>query len=388
MFLSIIIPIWNDEKYLEECLDSCLNQALSGDEYEIICVDDGSTDRTPEILSEYERKHTNIHVIHAQHQGGSLGRKTGLGTAKGDYVWFVDHDDFIALDAVSTLFAFHCANPDCDSISFPYYQFFEFLTEEEKANYHKRTLKANDNDRHHNAVVWDRIFSRRFLSENGIDIRSERIQLAKEYWGKDSFPVMGTDTLFIQECNDKGMRCDAITNEPLYFYRRHWASESMNRDKKAVAAKDEQLFNHALVEIYLAAVAKEQYTKERSLSGTASQNTTINMIVKTRGVVKELVFMDRRYWKEGMRLLAEKKVFFSQRPPEYPLRFHEYLKLFSRRERMSPSKLFEYYTFTKAGARGFRFAKLWWRLREKIAFWHKLKWTYLAHRNQIRGLEG
>ena len=89
MFLSIVIPIWNDEKYLNECLDSCLNQELPRDEYEIICVDDGSTDRTPEILQDYADKYSNIRVITKQHgsQFGS-GRMIGMAAAKGDYLWF------------------------------------------------------------------------------------------------------------------------------------------------------------------------------------------------------------------------------------------------------------------------------------------------------------
>jgi len=64
MFLSIVIPIYNDEKYIRECLNSCLNQDIPHDDYEIICVDDGSTDRTPEILQKYESQYDNIHACY------------------------------------------------------------------------------------------------------------------------------------------------------------------------------------------------------------------------------------------------------------------------------------------------------------------------------------
>ena len=80
MFLSIIIPIYNDEKFLSECLDSCLDQNYPKDDYEIICVDDGSTDRTQEMLKEYENTHSNLHAFLCSH--GTLGRTTGIRYAK------------------------------------------------------------------------------------------------------------------------------------------------------------------------------------------------------------------------------------------------------------------------------------------------------------------
>ena len=64
MLLSIIVPVYNVEKYLPDCLDSLLMQDISSDEYEIICVNDGSTDSSPTILEAYAAKHANIRIIH------------------------------------------------------------------------------------------------------------------------------------------------------------------------------------------------------------------------------------------------------------------------------------------------------------------------------------
>lgn len=98
--VSVIVPVYNVEKYLARCLDSLLNQTV--DDYEIICVDDCGTDSSSEILLEYELKNPNkIQLVHNLHNIG-LGpaREEGLKIAKGDYVMFVDSDDYVKPDYV------------------------------------------------------------------------------------------------------------------------------------------------------------------------------------------------------------------------------------------------------------------------------------------------
>ena len=95
MFLSMIIPVYNTEKYLAECLDSCLAQDFPYDDYEIICVNDGSKDGSLDILRSYEARYPNIIVIDQPNGGVSAARNAGLDAARGDYIWFIDADDFI-----------------------------------------------------------------------------------------------------------------------------------------------------------------------------------------------------------------------------------------------------------------------------------------------------
>lgn len=94
VFLSIIVPIYNAEKYIEECLNSCLAQDIDSSDYEIVCVNDGSEDNSLDILKKYEKSH-NIVVVDQKNAGVSSARNKGLLSAKGDFVWFVDSDDFI-----------------------------------------------------------------------------------------------------------------------------------------------------------------------------------------------------------------------------------------------------------------------------------------------------
>ena len=97
---SIIVPIYNTEAYLNECLDSVINQTY--DNMEIILVNDGSTDNSPRICEEYKESDSRVIVIHKENGGLSDARNIGLKSATGDYVIFVDSDDHIELDACNT----------------------------------------------------------------------------------------------------------------------------------------------------------------------------------------------------------------------------------------------------------------------------------------------
>lgn len=93
--LSIIVPIYNVEKYLHKCVDSLLAQDLPLSEYEIILVDDESPDACPHICDEYATTCKNIRVVHRKNGGLSAARNSGIEIAKGEYLMFVDSDDYI-----------------------------------------------------------------------------------------------------------------------------------------------------------------------------------------------------------------------------------------------------------------------------------------------------
>lgn len=90
--ISVIIPVYNTELYLKECLDSVINQTLK--EIEIICINDGSTDNSSEILKEYQEKDNRIVVISQKNKGPGITRNKGIKIAKGEYIICLDSDDF------------------------------------------------------------------------------------------------------------------------------------------------------------------------------------------------------------------------------------------------------------------------------------------------------
>lgn len=100
--VSVIVPIYNCEEYLEECIKSIINQTLN--QIEIILVDDGSTDKSLEICNKYKQKDNRIKIIHQENQGVSRSRENGLKEARGEYISFIDADDYIAFDFLERLF--------------------------------------------------------------------------------------------------------------------------------------------------------------------------------------------------------------------------------------------------------------------------------------------
>lgn len=118
--ISIIIPVYNVEKYLHECLDSIINQTFK--DLEIICVDDGSTDKSSEILEEYEQKDKRFTVISQPNKGVSAARNRGMQQAKGKYIMFVDSDDYIASNACELIYN-SAEEKRCDILLFPHYNF-------------------------------------------------------------------------------------------------------------------------------------------------------------------------------------------------------------------------------------------------------------------------
>ena len=103
--LSFIIPVYNVEKFIGECLDSIYCQGISEDLFEVICIDDCSPDNSKEIVKLHQNSQSNLRLIeHDVNKGLGGARNTGLQNATGTYVWFVDSDDMIKTDAIALLY--------------------------------------------------------------------------------------------------------------------------------------------------------------------------------------------------------------------------------------------------------------------------------------------
>jgi glycosyltransferase involved in cell wall biosynthesis len=102
--LSIIIPVFNVEKYIGKCLESVFIQDVSSHEYEVIVIDDGTPDNSMGIVENFGTKYSNLKIIKQSNQGLSAARNAGLNIARGEYIWFVDSDDWIEKNCLKEIF--------------------------------------------------------------------------------------------------------------------------------------------------------------------------------------------------------------------------------------------------------------------------------------------
>ncbi len=171
--LSIIIPAYNVEAFLPQCLDSIFSQDYSN--YEVLCVNDGSTDGTLQLLEHYGAAHPELRVINQSNQGMSTARNLGLREAKGAYVLFVDSDDWLCEGALSKLAA---SLNDEDVVCFDAKKYFEKSDEYKDNNllsvegvvkgwdyFNKVRLIPSEI---HFVCIWQRAYRRVFLEENNL----------------------------------------------------------------------------------------------------------------------------------------------------------------------------------------------------------------------------
>lgn len=111
--VSVIVPVYNVEKYLRRCIDSLLKQTLS--DIQIILVDDESPDNCPQICDDYSRTYNNIEVVHKKNGGLGYARNSGLAVAKGEYVSFIDSDDYVDPDMMEKLYS-ECIRGGYDAV--------------------------------------------------------------------------------------------------------------------------------------------------------------------------------------------------------------------------------------------------------------------------------
>ena len=186
MKYSVIIPVYNVEKYIDRCLKSIISQNY--DDLEIIVVDNGSTDSSGSICDTYANEYSNISVYHIENHGVGSARNFGLSKARGEFIYFVDSDDYL----VGNLFADFADKlvSDLDLVVFSYYNSFEEdLTEKSRTEKSLPFKGSYDKDGFINIfkelflsdmlyTVWNKIYRREFLLENNLSF--EQYELGED----------------------------------------------------------------------------------------------------------------------------------------------------------------------------------------------------------------
>ncbi len=170
--VSVIIPVYNVEKYLRECLDSVINQTLA--DIEIIVVDDGSPDNCPQICDEYALKDNRIKVIHKENGGYGSAMNVGLDNATGDYIGILEPDDFVK----NTMFEDLYSLADKNNLDMVKSDFYYYTTSNKSARQAGLIKKKNENKvlsakddifmLKLPPSIWSAIYKRSFLNKNNI----------------------------------------------------------------------------------------------------------------------------------------------------------------------------------------------------------------------------
>ncbi len=239
--ISVIVPVYNTEKYLRQCLDSILSQTLQ--ELEVICIDDGSTDSSPAILDAFCRKDSRVRILHKENDGLGAARNSGIGMACGDYIGFVDSDDFVAPDMFRSLYL-RAKDTGADVVVGNIF-LYQDHTKEQKPYRNQELYKAlgacgSFHSSSHPEIVewiggWDRIYRRDFLVKYNL---------------RNPEHVIYEDALFSFQTSVLS-KCMAVCPEAVYYYRKNTGTAITDREIQNDSYKFDFLKNGAAIREFL-----------------------------------------------------------------------------------------------------------------------------------------
>lgn len=223
MKFSIILPIYKVQQYLRPCIDSILAQSFN--DYEIILVDDGSPDECPQICDEYASNYSIIKVLHQKNAGLSAARNAGLAMAEGDYIVYVDSDDFFIDDQVLQKIA-KASQSNPDIIHYKFVEWFEkngkiadcyfdYRVPTEGRTLAEIYCDLIDKDAYYNSA-WSKAIKRDVLIANGIRFHEGIVGEDNEWY---YHVVLAAKSL-------------VLIDEPLYVYRRRQGSITTTANRK------------------------------------------------------------------------------------------------------------------------------------------------------------
>lgn len=225
--VSIIIPAYNIENYIERCLESCINQSFEN--IEIIVVDDGSKDNTKQIIRNYELKDLRIKVITTSNKGVNNARKEGLNNSIGDYILFLDGDDYLSKDAIEKCYNIAKDN-DYDIIQFNYILKYSNGQQQlpwDNNFYNENAGQVFDDYKYLdllfntkcNFSIWSKFIRKEFMVKNNIELLSNS--------------SYGEDLAFVYDLAMNKPKV-YILNENLYYYYQREGSLSNKFSEKSL----------------------------------------------------------------------------------------------------------------------------------------------------------
>lgn len=215
--ISVVVPVYNTEKYLKKCLDSICKQTLS--DIEIICVDDCSSDNSSVILQEFAGKDRRIKVInHTVNQGVSISRNEGIKIACGNYIGFADSDDYLKEDFFEKLYQ-KAKQTGCDIVKGNIYNYYSNTGEIVLTDFYDRNDKIKNDKTYFYYGFTSAIYRRNFIQKNNI-LFPENINYFEDPY------------FSIKAC----INCKSIdfASDAIYYYTKHLENISNTSDSKII----------------------------------------------------------------------------------------------------------------------------------------------------------
>lgn len=227
--LSIIVPVYNVERFLKECLTSL--ETSNDINYEVILIDDGSSDNSKKICEYFCQKNLNFRLISKKNEGLSATRNLGINLSIGKYITFIDSDDYVDFDILNDLLIF-ANNNDLDIMRGSYEKFWGFNKNKIKKNNVKNELKVYDNNLS---------YLESSLKENRYEIVSCTSLYKKELLIKNNFYFI--ESLFFEDHEftfkvllSSNCKIGESINKPYYFYRQREGSITKSVDSKKIVS--------------------------------------------------------------------------------------------------------------------------------------------------------
>lgn len=259
--VSVIIPVYNVEKYIEQCINSILNQTYKN--IEIVIVDDGSTDNSYNIIKKYIKSSDNIRYIKQDNQGVSEARNKGLNKARGEFILFVDPDDYLELDCIEKMIN-KIKSTQSDIVISGFRAFYENKKNADKYHIYSLSDKVYNSEEVINMLleqivkgyVWDKLFRRESLIKHNFKFEKGR-------YVQDWFPVF--KEIYMS-------RTISFIDSPLYNYRLREGSTVHKRNMKIT-----EDYYHATMSIKEYIINNHINVNKRSMN-TFKINTFYNLI--------------------------------------------------------------------------------------------------------------
>ncbi|MBR1681278.1 glycosyltransferase [bacterium] len=236
--VSVVIPIYNAEKYLKQCLDSVQNQTLK--EIQIICVNDGSTDNSLKIINEYAQNDERFVVISQENSGCGKAYNVGMALASGEYIGFVEPDDYIDKNMYEELYNIAKSN-DLDFVKSDFYKFtgddnLELVKLSKDDSFYNRVINLQEEFEPFLFIIntWCGIYKKNFLQAHNI-----------KYNETPGASFQDTGFWFQTFCySNKAYFCDKV----FYNYRQDNVNSSVNSKSKVYCIKDEYDFIRSILD--------------------------------------------------------------------------------------------------------------------------------------------